>query len=140
MQLHYSRLSEKDRRQYAGLEAVKLGWGGISYISALLGIHKRTVREGIKELAAETSHFASELQTPIHKLSAADKESLLLSLLDIIRHLNQQGIITIQRMCFTCAHYKPSANGKNHFCNLLNQKLASADLRIDCPEHFAVAQ
>lgn len=54
MQLHYSRLSEKDRRQYAGLEAVKLGWGGISYISALLGIHKRTVMEGIKELAAET--------------------------------------------------------------------------------------
>lgn len=27
MQLHYSRLSEKDRRQYAAVEAIKLGHG-----------------------------------------------------------------------------------------------------------------
>ena len=90
-------------------------------------------------MAIGASHFAGELQTPIHKLTAADKESLLLSLLDIIRHLNQQGVITIQRMCFTCVHYQASANGNNHFCNLLNQKLASTDLRIDCPE-YAVAR
>ncbi len=92
-----------------------------------------------KALAIGASHFAGELQTPIHKLTATDKESLLLNLLDIIRHLNQQGIITIQRMCFTCVHHQVSANGKNHFCKLLNQKLAATDLRIDCPEHSAIA-
>ncbi len=88
-----------------------------------------------KALAVETSHFAAELQTPINKLADADKENLLLSLLDIIRHLNQQGIITIQRMCLTCVHYRPMNNGKVHFCQLLNQKLASTELRIDCPEY-----
>ena len=31
MQLHYSRLSEKERRHYAAIEAQKLGHGGIKY-------------------------------------------------------------------------------------------------------------
>ncbi len=31
----YNSLSEKDRRRYAAIEALKLGWGGISYISEL---------------------------------------------------------------------------------------------------------
>jgi len=28
----YKSLSEKERRRYAGLEAIKLGYGGVSYI------------------------------------------------------------------------------------------------------------
>jgi hypothetical protein len=63
---------------------------------------------------------------------------MLLGLLGIIRHLNQSGVITIQRMCFQCSHYKGASNGKGHFCKLLNQKLETMDLRIDCPEYEAV--
>ena len=33
MKQFYHSLSEKDRRRYAAIEAVKLGWGGITYIS-----------------------------------------------------------------------------------------------------------
>jgi hypothetical protein len=50
MQLHYSRLSEKDRRQYAALESLKLARGGISYISKLLDVHRNTIIQGRKEL------------------------------------------------------------------------------------------
>jgi hypothetical protein len=50
MQLLFGRLSEKDRRQYAALEALKYGWGGLSYISEVLGIDRKTIRQGIKEL------------------------------------------------------------------------------------------
>ena len=35
MQLHYSRLTQKDKRQYAGIESQKLGFGGKMYISVL---------------------------------------------------------------------------------------------------------
>ena len=34
----FQSLNEKDRRRYAGLEASKLGHGGISYISEILGV------------------------------------------------------------------------------------------------------
>lgn len=35
MQNFYKSLSEKNRRRYAGIEAIKLGRGGISYNSTL---------------------------------------------------------------------------------------------------------
>lgn len=43
MQRYYHSLSEKDRRRYAGIEAVKLGHGGISYVCRLFGCDYRTV-------------------------------------------------------------------------------------------------
>ena len=46
----YRSLNEKDRRRYAGLEANKLGHGGISYISEILGCDRKTVSKGIEEL------------------------------------------------------------------------------------------
>lgn len=50
MQRHFARLSEKDQRGYAAVEAAKLGHGGIEYVSNLLGIDPKTVRRGLAEL------------------------------------------------------------------------------------------
>jgi hypothetical protein len=50
MVVHYSHLSERDRRHYAAIEAVKLGRGGTSYISKLLGISRTTIISAIKQL------------------------------------------------------------------------------------------
>lgn len=50
VQLYYSRLSEKDRRHYAAVEAIKLGRGGTTYISKVLGIDRNTIIQGKKEL------------------------------------------------------------------------------------------
>ncbi|MFB2120867.1 MarR family winged helix-turn-helix transcriptional regulator [Parapedobacter sp. 2B3] len=88
-----------------------------------------------QDIANETSLFTKEIRTPIDKLHEDDKENLLLSLLNIIRHLNNSEVITINRMCMSCAYYRSSDEGKGHFCKLLNHQLHVADLRIDCPEH-----
>jgi hypothetical protein len=50
MREFYRTLNEKDRRRYAGLEAKRLGHGGISYISEVLGCDRKTVRRGIEEI------------------------------------------------------------------------------------------
>lgn len=50
---YYSQLSEKDRRHYAAIEAQKLMRGGLSYISNLFGLHPKTIRRGLRELAAD---------------------------------------------------------------------------------------
>ncbi len=63
MQLHYSHLSEKDRRQYAGLESLKLGHGGTSYISRVLGVNRNTIIQGRKELAG----LAAGMPPALHK-------------------------------------------------------------------------
>ncbi|MEZ5008627.1 MAG: MarR family winged helix-turn-helix transcriptional regulator [Chitinophagales bacterium] len=88
-----------------------------------------------KDIADKTSFFTKEIRTPIDKLHQDDKENLLLSLLNIIRHLNKSEVITTQRMCMSCSYYQPSDKGQKHFCKLLNQNLHVTDLRIDCTEH-----
>lgn len=50
MQRLFTTLSEKDRRRYAGIEAAKLGHGGIDYVSGLFDMDPKTVRRGLTEL------------------------------------------------------------------------------------------
>ncbi|RYD69606.1 MAG: MarR family transcriptional regulator [Sphingobacteriales bacterium] len=88
-----------------------------------------------KEIAEKTSLFTKEIRKPIDKLDETEQSLFLLNLMDIIKHLNTAGIITIQRMCKTCTYYDPPSNGKDHFCRLLNLNLQHTDLRVDCPEH-----
>ena len=48
----YNRLNERNRRLYAGVEALKIGHGGFSYIAKLVGCTRKTVVRYIKELQA----------------------------------------------------------------------------------------
>lgn len=50
MQQLYASLSERDRRRYAAVEAIKLGHGGIVYLAHLFGCSERTIRNGRDEL------------------------------------------------------------------------------------------
>ena len=62
MQRLYQSLSEKDRRRYAAIEAFKLGWGGITYISQLFECDYYTIRFGLEELKDETAMSMSEIR------------------------------------------------------------------------------
>jgi hypothetical protein len=46
----FGSLREKDRRRYAAVEAAKLGSGGLAYLSRLLGIDSKTIRQGEADL------------------------------------------------------------------------------------------
>jgi hypothetical protein len=50
MKWFYRSLSEKDRRRYAAVEAEKLGFGGVEYVSQLLGCDPKTIRQGREDL------------------------------------------------------------------------------------------
>lgn len=50
MRLLFDSLSEKDRRRYAAIEALKLGHGGVSYLAKLFDIHRDTIRQGMEDL------------------------------------------------------------------------------------------
>lgn len=88
-----------------------------------------------KKTAEKVSFFASSIEQPLEKLTEEQKSIMLNGLLKLIYDLNKSGIITIQRMCFTCSFYN-SENGV-HYCNLLKTKLAESEIRVDCPEYNA---
>ena len=51
MRNFYNSLNEKNRRRYAGIEALKLGHGGQSYIARVLGCSRRMVSKGAQEVS-----------------------------------------------------------------------------------------
>jgi hypothetical protein len=64
MKSFYDSLNEKDRRIYAGIEALKLGQGGQKYISDILGCHFQTVMAGIHEIINGTETPDGRIRKP----------------------------------------------------------------------------
>ena len=59
-------LSERAKRRYAGIEALKLGHGGIGYMAEVLGCSPKTVSQGIKEVEhlPEESQYDPRVRKP----------------------------------------------------------------------------
>jgi DNA-binding MarR family transcriptional regulator len=89
-----------------------------------------------KKIVTETENFANPLTSIIARSSEAEKEILWQNISNLIIQLNRLELISVQRTCFNCNHY--STKNKTPFCNLLDQKLDSQDIRIDC-EEFEIA-
>ena len=51
MRCFYNSLNEKDRRRYAGMEALRYGHGGQIYIARVLGCSRNTVNKGAREIS-----------------------------------------------------------------------------------------
>ena len=58
----YDWLSEKDRRRYAAVEALKLGQGGVEYLARLLQCDPKTIRQGLQDLEAAEDPAAGRVR------------------------------------------------------------------------------
>jgi hypothetical protein len=55
MRCLFDSLGERERRLYAAAEALKLGRGGLLYLTRLFGCDQKTIRRGLRELTQEPS-------------------------------------------------------------------------------------
>jgi hypothetical protein len=55
MRRFFEALPEGQRRQYAAVEAVKLGHGAIRYLARILDCDEKTIRRGKQELVGAVS-------------------------------------------------------------------------------------
>lgn len=85
-----------------------------------------------KKVVSETENYANPLTEIIAKSSEKDKVVLWQNISTLIIKLNKLEVISVQRTCFNCKYY--ATKNKIHFCNLLNQRLDTKDIRIDCVE------
>jgi DNA-binding MarR family transcriptional regulator len=92
--------------------------------------------KGVK-LTGMIENFTKPLDGAIATLSPQQKNEFLVSVLDLIFRLNQNGIISTQRMCYNCYYYNGDRK-QAHFCNLMQKELAIDELRIECPEHKSI--
>jgi hypothetical protein len=60
MRRFYQNLNERDRRRYAGVEALKYGHGGRIYIARILGCSRNTVSQGAREVSGLATREVEE--------------------------------------------------------------------------------
>ncbi|MCE7993785.1 MAG: winged helix-turn-helix transcriptional regulator [Roseivirga sp.] len=89
-------------------------------------------------LTAKIESFSHPLQEQLSKLGSTEKSIVLERMLTLIDGLAAADVISPQRMCYNCSHYKGDRH-HDHHCLLLEKRLSKETLRIDCPEHSLVS-
>jgi len=114
----YSRLSEKDRRLYAGVEALKLDYGGVSYIAQLLGCSRDTILRGIDEINCEETGDQNRIRQPgggrTAVLEKGNKDKLNMAFLSILKENTAGNPIDekVKWTDLTCAEIRGLLNKK----------------------------
>ena len=83
-----------------------------------------------------SSRMPDRLATAAETLSESEQVALLSSLVKVIHSLQDQGEISVARMCVSCRSFRlnqhHNADGPHH-CDVLNIPLGDRSLRLDCP-------
>jgi len=93
-----------------------------------------------QKAAAQTSSWSNFLLDTVDELSPEEQTIFLRGLIKIIRRLQEQGQISVVKMCVTCSFFRPnqySSPDRPHHCVLVNAPFGDRDLRLNCPEHVA---
>lgn len=83
----------------------------------------------------ELSLFANEIRRYALGFDEQTQETLLIALLELINQLQENGHISMQRMCFSCQYFVRQDDIFPYYCQLLNKQLKEVELRINCIEH-----
>lgn len=86
-----------------------------------------------KAQAQDAAQMANPMTKVIGKYTRDQKEIFYGILFNTIKDLQANGLIPMQRMCFSCANYQ-DIDGE-HYCKLLKKPLENSTLRLDCLEH-----
>lgn len=87
-----------------------------------------------KDQAQDAAQMANPMTKVIGKYTRDQKEIFYGILFNTIKDLQANGLIPMQRMCFSCENFQ-NKNGK-HYCNLLKKSLEDSELRLDCADHL----
>lgn len=89
-----------------------------------------------KKRVEQAAVFANPVRDIVLAMSDDRKSVLLSGLAELLGKLHEQGLLPVQRMCYSCTFYAGQKQGRDgHFCALLGKPLHESEIRIDCPEH-----
>lgn len=89
-------------------------------------------------LAEKLERWAEPYLAALAEGDEADRQQMLVLLMQLAMSLSRSGVIPVDRMCFTCRFFKPGKRAGDHHCRLLDIPLTPKNIRVDCPEHERV--
>ncbi|MGE7370385.1 MarR family winged helix-turn-helix transcriptional regulator [Neorhizobium sp. NPDC001467] len=103
---------------------------------------RRSVDIVLTEEGANALVAADTLPTIIERsIGSLEKDvqvELLVTLVQMIRQMQQTDGFPLQRMCVTCRFFDPYIHADDHsphHCNFVNASFGQRDLRVDCRDH-----
>lgn len=91
-----------------------------------------------QQAASASGALPLAMRDAIDALDAAEQAALLKSLTKMIRTLQQSGAIDPQRLCVSCAYFRPYLHtdaARPHHCAFVDAAFGDAALRLDCGDH-----
>ena len=93
--------------------------------------------------AERTSGWTGVVKAGVASLTPDEQAAFLRGLTKVIRSLQDQGVISVARMCAGCTYFQPYVHAdaaKPHHCGFVNAPLGEGQLRLDCPEFLPVSE
>ena len=91
-QMLQSKLNERQRRHWAGAEALALGYGGITKVANATGLSRTTITKGIKEIESNEHLADGRVRQPGGgRKKSSFKQSKLLSVADAKTAISVEG-------------------------------------------------
>lgn len=87
--------------------------------------------------AARTTGWTDVVKAGVKSLTPEEQAVFLRGLTKVIRSLQEQGIISIARMCTGCTYFQPYVHAdaaSPHHCGFVDKPMGEGQLRIDCPD------
>lgn len=95
---------------------------------------------GGRREAANTTGWSDVVKAGITRLTPEEQAVFLRGLTKVIRSLQEQGVISVARMCAGCTYFQPYVHAdavKPHHCGFVDRPMSESQLRIDCAEFVA---
>lgn len=86
-----------------------------------------------RKLGRESQAWAGPLLAALENLPKAERETLWLSLLGLLRHFERFGLMAANHMCLSCRFLRKQE--EKLYCTLLEQGLTTEQLRLHCPDY-----
>lgn len=93
--------------------------------------------EAGRALLDEGCSSVGNARIALEQLGEREKGELLVTVIKLIKSLQDLNAIPVQRMCASCHYFLPFAHPDNkpHHCNYVDAAFGQPDLRIDCRDH-----
>lgn len=88
-------------------------------------------------VARRASGWSDYLAQSIDSLSPDEQQVLLVTFTKMIRQLQQDGRISVARMCVSCSYFRPNVHpgAVSHHCDFVNKPFGNRTLRLDCADY-----
>ncbi|MEO5957128.1 MAG: MarR family winged helix-turn-helix transcriptional regulator [Nitrospiraceae bacterium] len=87
--------------------------------------------------AQRTTGWTEVIRAGVKSLTPDEQAVFLRGLTKVIHSLQEQGAISVVRMCAGCTYFHPYAHVdavRPHHCGFVNKAIGEGQLRLDCPD------